>query len=529
MQKTRTAQLILLVFSFVVFIYILFINAWVVDDAYITFRTVDNFLHGYGLRWNVDERVQVYTHPLWMLVMIAFSFITSEMFYTSIVVSFFCSLGAVLIASMMITKGFDKQLLWKAILLIIALSSSKAFIDYTSSGLENALSYLIAALFYSTLISFNSALPQINRQGFKLLFFFASLAFVNRQDTLLLYLPVLIYVTVVARPLHSRRLIGYILLGTLPATLWELFSMLYYGFPFPNTVYAKVTSTGFPISWKIARGLEYLSNSISWDSVSYLFVLLPLIWWRKKKDAATACLLTGIILYFLFAVFVAASATHMSGRFFALPFFIAIVLCIYNLDHFRFALVLTGVCVLYMIWSPVSSIKFGTSAYGIPKQNQSYIDTKWFVSHEGAALIDWTPAKSLPDNQWYHYGEKIRFVPGKLHIGGAFGGEAIGYIGYTAGPTKFIVDKVGLGDPLLARLPAIQPNSYSEWKSGHFHRTIPDGYLESVERNINVIQQQGIHDYYENIRIITRGDLFTFDRLKTIWHMNIGDYNYLIE
>ena len=204
MQKTRTAQLILLVFSFVVFIYILFINAWVVDDAYITFRTVDNFLHGYGLRWNVDERVQVYTHPLWMLVMIAFSFITSEMFYTSIVVSFFCSLGAVLIASMMITKGFDKQLLWKAILLIIALSSSKAFIDYTSSGLENALSYLIAALFYSTLISFNSALPQINRQGFKLLFFFASLAFVNRQDTLLLYLPVLIYVTVVARPLHYR-------------------------------------------------------------------------------------------------------------------------------------------------------------------------------------------------------------------------------------------------------------------------------------------------------------------------------------
>jgi hypothetical protein len=39
-------------------LYVLVVNAWVVDDAYITFRTIDNFLNGYGLRWNVAERVQ---------------------------------------------------------------------------------------------------------------------------------------------------------------------------------------------------------------------------------------------------------------------------------------------------------------------------------------------------------------------------------------------------------------------------------------------------------------------------------------
>lgn len=32
-------------------------NAWVGDDAYISFRTVDNFVNGYGLTWNVAERV----------------------------------------------------------------------------------------------------------------------------------------------------------------------------------------------------------------------------------------------------------------------------------------------------------------------------------------------------------------------------------------------------------------------------------------------------------------------------------------
>ena len=35
---------------------------------YITFRTARNFWNGRGLTWNPDERVQAYTHPLWMFV-----------------------------------------------------------------------------------------------------------------------------------------------------------------------------------------------------------------------------------------------------------------------------------------------------------------------------------------------------------------------------------------------------------------------------------------------------------------------------
>ncbi len=32
------------------------------DDAYITYKTVYNFINEYGLRWNIAERVQSYTH-----------------------------------------------------------------------------------------------------------------------------------------------------------------------------------------------------------------------------------------------------------------------------------------------------------------------------------------------------------------------------------------------------------------------------------------------------------------------------------
>src|SRR5690242_16188482 len=58
-------------------------RAWVSDDAYITFRTVDNFIHGYGLTWNTAERVQAYTNPLWMLLVSIGSLVTREVFYTS--------------------------------------------------------------------------------------------------------------------------------------------------------------------------------------------------------------------------------------------------------------------------------------------------------------------------------------------------------------------------------------------------------------------------------------------------------------
>jgi hypothetical protein len=30
-------------------------TAWMCDDAYITMRSIDNVVHGYGPRWNVAE------------------------------------------------------------------------------------------------------------------------------------------------------------------------------------------------------------------------------------------------------------------------------------------------------------------------------------------------------------------------------------------------------------------------------------------------------------------------------------------
>jgi hypothetical protein len=66
------------------FAVIVVVNAWMADDAFITLRTVDNFVAGHGLTWNVQERVQAYTHPLWMFLLSLLYVFTREPYFTGI-------------------------------------------------------------------------------------------------------------------------------------------------------------------------------------------------------------------------------------------------------------------------------------------------------------------------------------------------------------------------------------------------------------------------------------------------------------
>src|SRR5215217_6279042 len=116
---------ITLIAAICVFTVVFFANAWVGDDAYITLRTIDNFVHGYGLRWNVHERVQTYTHPLWMLALIIPYSITREAFYTTIAVSFATCLTAIVLFA----RGRTG---WAAPVFVLALLASKTFMDFSS-------------------------------------------------------------------------------------------------------------------------------------------------------------------------------------------------------------------------------------------------------------------------------------------------------------------------------------------------------------------------------------------------------------
>src|ERR1700733_6149550 len=67
-------------------------TAWVSDDAEITLRCVMNLLNGYGPTFNIDERVQPYTHPLWFLLLSLVSFISRNIFVSAFGLSIIASM-----------------------------------------------------------------------------------------------------------------------------------------------------------------------------------------------------------------------------------------------------------------------------------------------------------------------------------------------------------------------------------------------------------------------------------------------------
>jgi hypothetical protein len=71
---------------------ILIRTAWICDDAYLTLRTVENAAAGHGLRWNVAERVQVYDHPLWLLILLSARLIARDTYFSTLGLSIGCSL-----------------------------------------------------------------------------------------------------------------------------------------------------------------------------------------------------------------------------------------------------------------------------------------------------------------------------------------------------------------------------------------------------------------------------------------------------
>jgi arabinofuranosyltransferase len=101
----------------------------------------------------------------------------------------------------------------------------------------------------------------------------------------------------------------------------------------------------------------------------------------------------------------------------------------------------------------------------------------------------------------------------------------IGYLGYSSGPNNRIIDKLGLGDPLLSRLP-MYPKRF---RTGHLQRIIPDGYVETVYTGKNLIKDKNVAEYYDKIKIITQEPVFSKGRFNVIINMMRGKYDYLLE
>jgi arabinofuranosyltransferase len=480
-------------------------NAWLSDDAYITFRTVDNFVNGHGLTWNPGERVQAYTHPLWMFLVSAVYLLTREIYFSSLFLSITVSLFAVSILALRGARSMTSALLG-----ITILTLSKAFVDYSTSGLENPLTHLILAVFLLTYIKSESS-PRT-------LFYLSlltALGMVNRMDMALIFLPVLGYAVLKVEKGNRLRVL---MAGLTPFILWELFSLFYYGFPFPNTAYAKLNAGLISRSELLEQGLYYFLNSINLDPVTLLVISWGIIMPFVLKERRFLPIVAGMALYLLYVLRIGGG--FMSGRFFAAPLLVAVAILIRtdlnSLQIGRFAffalIVAVGLSSPHSPVLPGFNQSAGTDNSGITDEKGNY----W----QSTALLRAGRYTSLPDHDWAREGRAARLQnPGVVEKG------SIGFFGFFAGPDTYIVDLLGLADPLLARLPPRDP----DWRIGHYGRGSPEGYIETLATGENRIGDRNLAIYYDKLSLVTRGALFDLKRLWEIWKLNTGAYDHYLD
>ena len=510
MKPTNRGIFILL---FIVSLVVLLRTAWLNDDAFITLRVADNWINGYGLTFNPPERVQAYTHPLWMFAMTLVYLLVRDGFFTLIILS----LGVSLVTLALFFKTSDDLYAvcfgWGALML------SKSFVDFSTSGLENPATHLIILLFATIFLRIDSSLRPAR---LFVLFLLAGLAALNRIDSLLIFIPALIYLALRQGQdditLRARLGIGAAGFGIF--LLWEIFALFYYGFLFPNTYYAKLHA-GVPQNFLFHQGIIYYINSIAWDPITLVVVFAALVFAFLQQDAKPRLIACGIILYLFYVLSIGGD--FMSGRFFSAVFFASAILLARFFSQFTLQQkYIFAVIVLFLgILSPRGIVATFLNINDKVKLDEySGITDEREVYFEGTSLMTLNRAFDMPQYMFADWGRQYRAEGKRVIVAGA-----AGMVGYFGGPNLHVIDTFALADPVLARMPIKNPYA----RIGHFERDLPKGYVETVESGTNQIANPNLAEYYEKMQFIVTGNLFLPGRIKTIWEMNMGQYDYLMQ
>lgn len=529
------------------------------EDAFISFRVVDNFVRGEGLRWNVSERVQVYTNPLWVLGLSVVQAAVRNIAWTSYALSAVASAAAVGV----IARPQQRRPVLLC-LLLLPLLLSRAFTDYTSSGLENPFLYLFSALFIERAFRHDAYSKEELPSTFRYLTLYAALCSVTRADTFLMFAPLLLGLSW----RHRRKLpLGQIALGALPLLCWLGFAYLYYGTIFPNPKYAKLDG-GIARTVYLEFGWTYLRDMARNDVVTFCgLVLAPTLavvgFSRTRGGHRLGLLGLGATLYILYVIWVGGD--FMAGRYWSTPFFFVVSSASLRLAELLF--VLADEDGAYV---PEASAAHGASdappmaqaalskqlLYGtiallvarfvvqpfteqreviFPREQGRFAivrDGEIRVQRYNCGFFEALLSKrgGPEKHSWSEEGHKqarraailLERSPDERYV---VISSAAGKGPFYAGPLVDYVDPLGITDPLLARLPDADGRLRL---IGHLQRRIPRGYIKARENGDTSDMDPYLRKYWEALRTINTAPLFDPERLRTLFRMTGGAYDELL-
>ena len=295
-SSTSTRRLLLILLP--VLVYAGYLNSFVQDDAYISFRYAHNLVHENELTWNAGsgELIEGYTNFLWTMMMavpialdldpVPFSKLTGLVFFFGTLVFTFKLSSMILESSSL------------AVLAVMLLGTNYTFSAYATGGLETQMqAFLVVASVHLALsMVLNDSCHPSRLLSLSLLW---AIALLTRLDSSIPVLVLGIYVLthIIRRDQSRARLWKDAVLLGMPVVLiigpWLLWKAVYYGELLPNTYYAKAGVFSFEI---FLRGLFYVYEFLK----SYLlvpFVFLAMFAHKKITSAVFGVLLSIIAIW----------------------------------------------------------------------------------------------------------------------------------------------------------------------------------------------------------------------------------------
>ena len=497
MKYLSVSPKIVLRISLLFFFWLALCHAWICDDFLITVRSILNFIHGFGPVYNIGERVQSYTHPLWFFVLSGVMAITKEIFYSTVLTSVLFSFLAVLLMSK--AHGFEKKPSY-FITFILFITFSSAFMDYTSSGLENPLGYLL----------FSGLVWCFYKNHYFYLPLIAALLFLTRYDYLFIFVPFLISYLIQSKQWKEKFLSfsisGFIVLS------WLVFSLYYYGSLFPNTYYAK--TIGYDLVTTIENSIMYYKATWNYDFLTFLPFIFCFVFIKSqllnKKDKI---IVFSVVLYLLYIFWIGGD--FMMGRFLGIPFFLTapvfIKVCLSKTMLTPFIKLnkpLKIVCLLILLHPylfidyrrlPIVE-KFKRAEFLVYNVLNFRVVDERGEFYDSSFLFPKPNGRVQQINEAYNQWKTKKEVKAMEFCGYA------GAAGLLLGKEGFLVDYCGLSDPFLSRLKLSQNTYTLEFKPGHLIRHSPLGYMSTImtKGKSNFICDKDLKEYWEIVKHRTR-------------------------
>lgn len=427
-----------------------FTRLWACEDAYISFRYVENLLDGHGLVYNIGERVEGFTHPLWLLLITLPTALGLPVRLSALSISLLFTL-----ATFYLVLFEDRKPDGNPVLLPLApvlFITHTGFRDFSASGLEFPLTALLLTMF---LLSYKKSglLAKPRYHG-------ALLAFLYLTHPEMILLAVVLYARLAAqwvgysrqgKSSEARLLVKDALDLSLPIILlaggYHLFRSLYYAELFPNTYFAKA---GLGAYW--SQGWAYFLHFWRYSPVLLASLLSAIALYalqgrfrsefRQQQERMTMLVLAAVLSLYV---------VRLGGDFMAYRFLLPVLVILgilWNdlLDHLLTTSRSVAIGSVAMV--ALSSLLL-LDPINAPQREGHISDERQYYDLYHPPLL--ALFEEPEQHRWYKAGLALKEWQKETQYPVVYATTNIGYLGYAAGSAVRVVDAYGLTDREVAR------------------------------------------------------------------------------